>query len=235
MPTTPPQVNQFSGSAPQRKDKSTFSDRLDAFVTWIILCVTQLPALAANMYSNAVDAFNSALAASQSASTATSAAATAMATANASPWVSGTTYPLNACAISQVNFQSYRRAVAGAGTVDPANDATNWRILAGNNANGTFAPSPVDALEIDLSLGNYFTKTISSNSTFAFKNVPAGGSSFTLELTTTAAVAVALPSSVKTLGNATPPFGAGKTSLLMFSTSNGGARWRVVIAPNFDT
>ena len=33
----------------------------------------------------------------------------------------------------------------------------------------------VSALEIDLSTGNYFTKTISGNSTFTFANPPASG------------------------------------------------------------
>ena len=235
MPTTPPSVTQFSGAQPQRKDKSTFSDRLDAFVTWIIAAVVQLPALELNVYNNALEAFGSATAAAASANTATSAAAVAMATVNIAPWISGTTYGQNVCAISQINFQAYRRAVAGAGTTDPANDATNWRILSGNNANGTFAPSAVSALEIDLAAGNYFTKSISANSTFTFKNVPTGGCSFTLELTTTAAVTAAFPASVKTPGNATPPFLASKTHLLMFVSSNGGTRWRLVIAPNIDT
>ena len=42
-------------------------------------------------------------------------------------WVSGTTYALGKTVRSQTDHQRYVRVVAGAGTTDPANDATNWR------------------------------------------------------------------------------------------------------------
>lgn len=127
MPTTPPPVTQFTGAAPQRKDKSTFSDRLDAFVTWIIAYVVQLAAVAANVYANAVDAFNSATAAAAAAGTATSAAAASMAAANATAWVSGATVAQYAAVISGLDQQTYRRKTAtGSGTIDPSLDGTNY-------------------------------------------------------------------------------------------------------------
>lgn len=42
-------------------------------------------------------------------------------------WVSGTTYALGKTVRSPIDHQRYVRVVAGAGTTDPANDATNWR------------------------------------------------------------------------------------------------------------
>lgn len=42
-------------------------------------------------------------------------------------WVSGTTYALGKTVRSPSDHQRYVRVVAGAGTTDPANDATNWR------------------------------------------------------------------------------------------------------------
>ena len=42
-------------------------------------------------------------------------------------WVSGTTYALGKTVRSPIDHQRYVRMVAGAGTTDPANDATNWR------------------------------------------------------------------------------------------------------------
>ena len=42
-------------------------------------------------------------------------------------WVSGTTYALGKTVRSPTDHQRYVRVVAGAGTTDPANDATNWR------------------------------------------------------------------------------------------------------------
>lgn len=55
--------------------------------------------------------------------------AAATVTANATAWVSGTTYALNVAVISQVNFQTYRkRTNSSVSTVDPANDPTNWSV-----------------------------------------------------------------------------------------------------------
>ena len=42
-------------------------------------------------------------------------------------WVSGTTYALGKTVRSPTDHQRYVRVVAGAGTTDPASDATNWR------------------------------------------------------------------------------------------------------------
>jgi hypothetical protein len=84
----------------------------------------------------------------------------------------------------------------------------------------------VAALAIDCSLGNFFTKTISANSTFTFSNVPAGRAySLTLELTHTSG-SVTWPPSVSWAGDATPALTAGKTHLFMFLTDDGGTRWR---------
>lgn len=41
-------------------------------------------------------------------------------------WVSGTTYAQGKTVRSPTDHQLYVRAVAGAGTTDPASDATNW-------------------------------------------------------------------------------------------------------------
>lgn len=161
---------------------------------------------------------------------AVAAAQTATATASAAAWVSGTNYPLNSCAISQVNFQTYRRRVAGAGTVDPSNDTANWRLLTGN---GAFVPQPVTSSSIDLRQGNYFTRTVAANTTLTFDNCPPDGYSFTLELTLTAG-SLALPASVRNANGLPLNLQVGKSHLLMFVTTNGGARWRMAVCPNYD-
>ena len=85
----------------------------------------------------------------------------------------------------------------------------------------------VSALSIDLSTGNYFTKTISGNSTFTFTNPPSSGTvgSFVLELTHSSGT-VTWPSSVKFPADTAPTLTAGKTHLFMFVTDNGGSRYR---------
>lgn len=90
------------------------------------------------------------------------------------------------------------------------------------------AAEAVAALNIDCSLGNYFTKAVSADSTFTFSNVPATGKaySFTLELDITGDRTITWPTEVKFNGDTAPTLTADKTHLFMFVTDNGGTRWR---------
>ena len=83
------------------------------------------------------------------------------------------------------------------------------------------------ALDLDLNTSNYFTKTISGNSTFTFSNPAASGtvSAFTLELTHSSGT-VTWPSSVKWNADTAPTLTTGKTHLFMFVTDDGGSRYR---------
>ncbi len=102
-----------------------------------------------------------------------------------------------------------------------------------NSQNATFASAiygpvkTVSALELDLSTGNYFIKTISGNSTFTFANPAASGTvtAFTLELTHSSGT-VTWPSSVKWNADTAPTLTTGKTHLFMFVTDDGGTRYR---------
>lgn len=71
----------------------------------------------------------SASAAALSASYALASENAAAASANVTLWVSGTTYPQGQNVYSPVNFQTYRRKVAGGGVTDPSADSTNWEPL----------------------------------------------------------------------------------------------------------
>lgn len=99
-------------------------------------------------------------------------------------------------------------------------------------SNTQFAAIPVAALNLDLSLGNYFTKTINGNSTVTFSNPPAGGFSFTLRLTHTSGV-IALPASVVAPNGQIPTLLTGRVHLFMFATDDGGTTWRMAINPNY--
>lgn len=79
---------------------------------------------------------------------------------------------------------------------------------------------------INCSLGNYFTATVNSNTTFSFSNVPASGVfGVTIEITHVSG-SISWPSSVKFPEDQAPLLTAGKTHLFMFVTDNGGSRWR---------
>ena len=87
-------------------------------------------------------------------------------------------------------------------------------------------PTSVAALNIDCSLGNYFTKTISSNSTFTVSNVPTSVAySLILELTHTSGT-VTWWSGVVWPDGIAPTLINGRTSLLIFITDDNGVTWR---------
>lgn len=50
-------------------------------------------------------------------------------TANVTKWISGTSYDEGDNVWSPIDFQTYRRKIAGAGTTDPSVDSTNWLKL----------------------------------------------------------------------------------------------------------
>ena len=105
---------------------------------------------------------------------------------------------------------------------------TSPELTSAPYVNGSYRANivAVAALDIDCSAGNYFTKTISANSTFTFSSVPASRAfAFTLELTHTSGT-VTWPAAVKFPGDTAPTLTTGKTHLFMFVTDDGGTRWR---------
>jgi hypothetical protein len=147
-------------------------------------------------------------------------------------------------------------ALAGAGSVAPVNNPTftgtvtipagaNITNYAKTNVANTFSSlatfnsgvtidgpyrQAVEALSgtsVNLATGNYFTKTISSNTTFTFTNAPSSGTvaSFVLELTHSSGT-VTWPGSVKWSADTAPELTAGTTHLFVFITDDGGSRYR---------
>lgn len=47
---------------------------------------------------------------------------------NVTKWISGTTYAIGDLTWSPIDYQTYRRKTAGAGTTDPSADSTNWAL-----------------------------------------------------------------------------------------------------------
>jgi hypothetical protein len=83
----------------------------------------------------------------------------------------------------------------------------------------------IGALDVDLSAGEFFTKAISTNSTFTFSNPTASkAQGFVLELTITSAAVPTWPASVNWTGGTTPTLGNG-VHILGFITFNGGTDW----------
>jgi hypothetical protein len=85
----------------------------------------------------------------------------------------------------------------------------------------------VSASAIDCSTGNYFIKTVGSNLTWTFTNVPAGRMvSVVIELTNAGAYTMTWPASVKWPGGVAPSLTASGVDILAFLTDDSGTTWR---------
>jgi hypothetical protein len=123
-------------------------------------------------------------------------------------------------------------ATTGAVAIGQSSAANNTQL----DLAGTYAQTvvTVSALDVDCSLGNYFIKTISANSTFTFSSVPSSRAySFTLELTHTSGT-ITWPTSVRWPKNTAPTLTTGKTHLIIFVTDDAGSRWRGSALADYD-
>lgn len=85
----------------------------------------------------------------------------------------------------------------------------------------------IAASNIDLSLGNWFIKTITTNTTFTVSNVPASGTTanLVLDLTNGGSAVITWWSGVKWAGGTAPTLTAAGRDALGFYTYDGGATW----------
>ena len=193
------------------------NDDLPALITELNTFGTQATALEANVNAKetlATNAANAAVAAETVVSQVVAAAA----------WNAATNYALNANAISQINFQTYRRIVAGVSATDPKNDAVNWTRVITAQYNVKTAPA---ASDLDMGVADFFAKTIAANTTFTVSRVPAAGlaASFVLDLTNGGAFVITWWAGVKWAGGSAPNLTAAGRDVLGFYTHDGGATW----------
>jgi len=85
----------------------------------------------------------------------------------------------------------------------------------------------IAASAIDLTLGNYFTKTISGTTTFTISNTASSGTvnSFILDLTNGGSATVNWWTGVKWAGGTAPTLTASGRDVLGFFTEDGGTTW----------
>ena len=83
------------------------------------------------------------------------------------------------------------------------------------------------AHDVDLTLGNVQTYTLSGNQTLTFSNAPASGTagSFTLIVTNGASATLTWPTSVDWAGGTAPTLTASGKDILTFTTIDGGTIW----------
>lgn len=100
-------------------------------------------ASATSAASSATTATTKAAEATSAASAATAASAAINVTANVSVWSQATAYATGTVVYSPVNWQNYRRKVAGTTATDPSQDVTNWESVGFGPADIGPAPNQV--------------------------------------------------------------------------------------------
>lgn len=137
--------------------------------------------------------------------------------------------------INALNVTAGVSSVNGAGGAIVLKTVGGQTLTGGGDLSLTTAPviTPT-ALDIDCSAGVYFTKTIAANSTFTFSNPPASGTAyaFVLEINHTSGT-IAWPASVRWPENTAPSLTVGRTHVFVFSTDDGGTRWRAAASLNY--
>lgn len=144
--TPPPSYTAAPEPHPVRNDRATFSDRVDAFVTWFIGAIDDVAALCANTFNNANEAYTLAQTASTKAGEAAGSAATAQSSAQTAVNAPGTnatsaTSDTIATGSTTITIQTGKSIVVGM-TVKMASTAspTNWMhgdVTAYNSGTGS--------------------------------------------------------------------------------------------------
>lgn len=214
---------------PSRGVPSTFSTLFEAFLTALKdTFVGQVNTVAGEMNTVALEA-------ATSAATAQGAAASAQAAATAS--LAGSSFKGNWSSLSgALNMPASvahggRLWLLNANVADVATKtpgvASEWTVMTVKSQDVVDTSSAVAALNIDCALADYFTKTVTGNSTFTVSNVPASGTvaSFILNLTNAGAYTITWWSGMKWAGGTAPTLTASGRDVLGFFTYDGGTTW----------
>ena len=119
------------------------------------------------------------------------------------------------------------RIALGLSTAAQYSSNNTWQVYQTYGAAIQEKQSAVVASNIDVRLANYFTKTITANTTFTLTNTPAQGTvaSFILELTNGGAYIITWWTGVKWVGGQVPLLTAIGKDALAFYTYDGGTTW----------
>lgn len=185
--TPPPGYTPPPADLPQRGDRATFSNRVDAWVTWFsTVILTQLAAMIANAYTNALSAFASATTAAADAATAAASAISAMASANVVVWVSGTTYSQYSVVVSPITKIAYRKvSTSTGGTTDPSLDTayTNWKPLYGPGDHEVIVSGVNGTGSTNTAIRRFTTVVRNIGSDITYSDSAANGAAFTINAT----------------------------------------------------
>ena len=109
---------------------------------------------------------------------------------------------------------------------------TDSQILTGKTITGLKETKiEIAALNVDISLGNYFTKTITAISTLTVSNVPTTGTvaSFIIDVTNGGAFAITWWANMKWAAGTVPTLTASGRDILGFFTHDAGTTWNGLV------
>ena len=119
--------------------------------------------------------------------------------------------------------------VVGQGYLKSATASSTYLALSGGALTGGLREAKVAmaANDINLTSGNYFTKTISTATTLTVSNVPATGTvaAFVLDLTNGGAGTITWWAGMKWVAGTAPTLTASGRDVLAFFTHDGGTTW----------
>lgn len=160
--TTPPTITPAPLPAPQRGDRATFSNRVDAFVLWLTTAVAQFGAVATNVYNNAVDAFASATSAGNSAAAAALSATSADRDAQTATMAPGTSATSVTSMVLGLGSKTFTLAQTGK-LFKKGNTVTIATSAAGNN----WMSGPITAFDSGTGVMTVNVTNFTGSGTFA--------------------------------------------------------------------
>jgi hypothetical protein len=146
--------------------------------------------------------------------------------------LSGLITPTNILTASNTQTLTNKTIAFGSNTLTDVAGTSATQTLTNKTITGlreTRVAIPASA--IDLSAGNYFTKTISGATTFTVSNVASSGtvSAFVLDLTNGGSAAITWFSGVKWAAGTAPTLTAAGRDVLAFFTHDGGTVWSAFV------
>lgn len=180
----------------------------------------------------------SGVAAQQTANTAITTANTALASGNAALVNAGVAL-VSGVAAGTLASQALASGLVGIASGNAALSLTSSKYaISGGLVNGQMT-TVVTALGlhgsgIPCASGNYFTATLSGNSSVYFTGVPAASYGLTYEVQYDTGT-ITWPAEVKWPSDTPPTLTAGKTQVFVFQTDDSGSRWRAAALVDYTT
>ena len=153
---------------------------------------------------------------------------TAAAAGKADKWTTARTLSLTGDVTGSTTWDGSGNASITATVGNDSHSHSTYLPLSGGTMTGAIHyDDTAFTTNIDCSLGNSFSKTVTGNFTQTFSNVPASGNAcvIVIKLTNAGAFTITWPTSIKWANGTAPTFTASGTDTVVLYTISGGTTW----------